>query len=128
MRAQIVYATKLLHRTELNTISHFNICIVSHHVDASCKSAPVRIAYFQTGLCINGTTESVSGTSYILSVTYFVYYQALPVQYKMSENAHESEIEMVISTVIKPVFSLYLGHFIFSGQILPCTNSLHYNA
>ena len=30
----------------------------------------------------------------------------------MSENAHEFKVEMVISTVFKPLFSLYFEHFI----------------
>ena len=38
--------------------------------------------------------------------------QILPKQNKMSENSHESKVEMVISTVLKLVFILYFGHFI----------------
>ena len=35
--------------------------------------------------------------------------RVLPRQNKMSEKSHESKVEMVISTVLKPVF---IGHFI----------------
>ena len=45
-------------------------------------------------------------------------------QNKMSENSHESKVEMVISIVLKPVFVLNFGHLIFHSVLVTHTDTL----
>ena len=46
----------------------------SHYADSVCASKPSSIVYFQTGLCVNGTVQTVTGTfqMYIKSDKFFL--------------------------------------------------------
>ena len=62
----------------------------------------------------NGPRSSlfVPGTSLFILLLDLM--MLLPGQIKMSDNVYEFKMEMVISTVSKPLFILNFGHFILS--------------